>query len=261
MVSPRKSRKKSVCFSSTVTERPARVSNRASIRPAGPPPTMQQSSVLSDGIADTMPDLVLYCDGCRRIEHCGNRCRARTWRNYCDFDLSVGVVPVASTIAPIERRSDTRNAINRAHDPGAGEFAEHELAFGIDIGSDVMGDLSGISAKSDIAVECCRAEPDVATLGAALQHFPEADMMAMGSARSDRLFECNVLFSILVVQVADRRSLIGSAEDDTLGNLKIALEGKWIGAGPSCRAHRANDFVEIANQSDIQRVARHSCRS
>src|SRR5215212_7370361 len=148
MVSPRKSRKKSVCFSSTVTDRPARASNRASIRPAGPPPTMQQSSVLSNGIADTMPDLVFYCHGCRRIEHCGNNCRARTWRNYCDFDLSVSVVPVAPAVATIERRSDPRNAIDRAYDPGAGEFGEHELAFGIDVRRDMMSDLSGITAES-----------------------------------------------------------------------------------------------------------------
>src|SRR5215208_1037829 len=260
MVSPRKSRKKSVCFSSTVTERPARASNRASIRPAGPPPTMQQSSMLSDGIANTMPYPVFYCDGCWRIEHCRHCRGASTRRNYCDFDLSVGVVPVAATVAPIERRSDTRNAIDCAYDPDAGEFGEHELAFGIDVRGDMMSDLSGITAKSDIAVECRRAEPDVATLSASLQHFPEAYMVAMGSAPSDRLFECNFLFPPLVKQVADRRSLIGSAEDDTLGDFKIALDGKWIGAGPSCCAHRANNFIQIAHQPDIQWVARHSCR-
>ncbi|GGZ06888.1 hypothetical protein GCM10010343_36110 [Streptomyces avidinii] len=41
-VSPRKSRRKSPCFSSTVTSTPARASNRASTIPAGPPPTTQQ---------------------------------------------------------------------------------------------------------------------------------------------------------------------------------------------------------------------------
>src|SRR5215468_2667082 len=42
MVSPRKSRKKSLCFSSTVTRMPARASRNPSIMPAGPPPAMQQ---------------------------------------------------------------------------------------------------------------------------------------------------------------------------------------------------------------------------
>lgn len=42
MVSPRKSRKKFLCFSSTVTGMPARASKKPSMMPAGPPPMMQQ---------------------------------------------------------------------------------------------------------------------------------------------------------------------------------------------------------------------------
>src|SRR5262245_32897683 len=41
MVSPRKSRRKSECFSSTTTSTPARASRKPSIIPAGPPPAMQ----------------------------------------------------------------------------------------------------------------------------------------------------------------------------------------------------------------------------
>src|ERR1700704_1854369 len=40
-VSPRKSRKKSACFSSTSVSTPARPNRYPSIMPAGPPPTMQ----------------------------------------------------------------------------------------------------------------------------------------------------------------------------------------------------------------------------
>src|SRR5204863_486402 len=43
IVSPRKSRRKSACFSSTTTSTPARASSRPSIIPAGPPPTTQQT--------------------------------------------------------------------------------------------------------------------------------------------------------------------------------------------------------------------------
>src|ERR1700692_92361 len=42
MVSPRKSRKKSACFSRTRTSTPARASRKPSTMPAGPPPAMQQ---------------------------------------------------------------------------------------------------------------------------------------------------------------------------------------------------------------------------
>src|SRR6266496_1070915 len=41
MVSPRKSRKKSSCFSRTVTSTPERARRNPSITPAGPPPAMQ----------------------------------------------------------------------------------------------------------------------------------------------------------------------------------------------------------------------------
>src|SRR6478752_3616057 len=42
MVSPRKSRRKSRCFSRTSTSTPARASRKPNIMPAGPPPAMQQ---------------------------------------------------------------------------------------------------------------------------------------------------------------------------------------------------------------------------
>src|ERR1700733_5669260 len=42
MVSPRKSRKKSLFFSKTRTSTPARARRNPSMTPAGPPPTMQQ---------------------------------------------------------------------------------------------------------------------------------------------------------------------------------------------------------------------------
>ncbi len=48
MVSPRKSRRKSACFSRTTTCTPARASKRPSIIPAGPPPTMQHRAWRSD---------------------------------------------------------------------------------------------------------------------------------------------------------------------------------------------------------------------
>ena len=50
MVSPRKSRRKSLCFSSTMTSTPARASRNPSIMPAGPPPAMQQRVVIVPGM-------------------------------------------------------------------------------------------------------------------------------------------------------------------------------------------------------------------
>src|SRR5947209_7411845 len=45
MVSPRKSRRKSPCFSSTIVSTPARASKKPSTTPAGPPPAIQQRAV------------------------------------------------------------------------------------------------------------------------------------------------------------------------------------------------------------------------
>src|SRR5689334_13375838 len=50
--SPRKSRRKSACFSSTVTLTPARASKKPSIMPAGPPPAMQQVVLIEIVTAD-----------------------------------------------------------------------------------------------------------------------------------------------------------------------------------------------------------------
>src|ERR1700753_3071097 len=50
IVSPRKSRKKSACFSSTITSMPARASRKPSITPAGPPPAMEQRVVRASGM-------------------------------------------------------------------------------------------------------------------------------------------------------------------------------------------------------------------
>ena len=61
MVSPRKSRRKSACFSSTSTSTPARASRKPSIMPAGPPPAMQQRTVTWSAI-EAFPPLTARLD-------------------------------------------------------------------------------------------------------------------------------------------------------------------------------------------------------
>src|SRR4051794_17731883 len=55
-VSPRKSRRKSRCFSSTTTSTPARASRKPSIMPAGPPPAMQQVVLICSMRQSRSPD-------------------------------------------------------------------------------------------------------------------------------------------------------------------------------------------------------------
>src|SRR5258707_14360099 len=55
MVSPRKSRRKSACFSSTTTSTPARASKNPSIMPAGPPPAIAQRTVKVSVVMGLVP--------------------------------------------------------------------------------------------------------------------------------------------------------------------------------------------------------------
>src|SRR5580700_11721155 len=57
IVSPRKSRRKSACFSRTIVSTPTRARRNPSIIPAGPPPTMQQrqESVCGDSSMVHLP--------------------------------------------------------------------------------------------------------------------------------------------------------------------------------------------------------------
>src|SRR5258708_5482826 len=55
MVSPRKSRRKSACFSSTTTSTPARASKNPSIMPAGPPPAIAQRTVKVSAVMGLVP--------------------------------------------------------------------------------------------------------------------------------------------------------------------------------------------------------------
>ena len=78
MVSPRKSRKKSACFSRTTISTPARARRKPSTIPAGPPPTMQQPVWMLWEVLSTIYSLIErnperhmspYFPGGRRASH------------------------------------------------------------------------------------------------------------------------------------------------------------------------------------------------
>ena len=59
-VSPRKSRRKSLCFSRMTTGTPARASRKPSIMPAGPPPAMQQVVLIAAMAPGSIIDNVVF---------------------------------------------------------------------------------------------------------------------------------------------------------------------------------------------------------
>src|ERR1700754_3868359 len=72
-VSPRKSRRKSACFSSTTTSTPARASRKPSISPQGPPPTTQQRVETCSAIRGSSAIEKRQARRARRCARSGNR--------------------------------------------------------------------------------------------------------------------------------------------------------------------------------------------
>src|SRR5213078_1420502 len=72
---PRKSRRKSACFSRTTTSTPARANNSPSIIPAGPPPAMQHRTDIASSAMrapDSVSEVALagcHHVSCRRRQH------------------------------------------------------------------------------------------------------------------------------------------------------------------------------------------------
>src|SRR5215831_8506472 len=109
MVSPRKSRRKSPCFSSTTTSMPARASSSPSIIPAGPPPTMQQRVSMRIGKKKVVCRVGQR--GTTQVPHVTRRCVSRTrGRGVCLLHRSDYITsekrmkPVRKAVFPVAGR-------------------------------------------------------------------------------------------------------------------------------------------------------------
>src|SRR5690606_42026796 len=76
-----------------------------------------------------------------------------------DQTLAIGEIGVAAAVAAVLGRSGACNLVGGADPAGLGKVADDEIALGVDIGTDMVGDLSGVVAEADAAVEARRAEP------------------------------------------------------------------------------------------------------
>ena len=104
-----------------------------------------------------------------------------------------------------------------AQQPGGGEPGQQPVALGIDVGSDVVGDLTGQVAEAAVAVVARRTEPErAAVLGTVGQ--PPADMMAVVGAVADLLLEGEILLAAEQVERAHRGVGIGAAEQHAGGD-------------------------------------------
>ncbi len=105
--------------------------------------------------------------------------------------------------------------------PAASRSVGEQLALGVDIGVDVVGDGAGIMADADAAVEGRVAEPDRPLLLALVQHLPEPHMMAVIGAFAVRLFEREILAPAEIEQSAHGRVACRGGRASTLPAISI----------------------------------------
>ena len=93
-----------------------------------------------------------------------------------------------------------------------GEIGRQQIALGVDVGRDVVGDLAGVMADAEAVVENGRAEPDREAVVAGVERLPEAHVVARARAFAGGLLEGQILPSVLVEERADRRVEVGPIE-------------------------------------------------
>ncbi len=111
-----------------------------------------------------------------------------------DAEASVGVPEVTAAVAAFALGMEIFDEA-LASGPACGvESMQDEVALGIDIRCDVVGDLACRVAEADAFVEGGGAEPDIFPLAEAVP-FPEAHMVALAGAAADRQLEGEVFFA------------------------------------------------------------------
>src|SRR5580700_10247891 len=124
MVSPRKSRRKSLCFSRTATSTPARASRKPSTIPAGPPPAIQQrtSTLYSVSRMALLSSVFTVRETHGRVFRPGNRLIAHSqdvgWRSIhaaiieeAPFHATESAIPHPSLIYHLTRPTEVTRRI------------------------------------------------------------------------------------------------------------------------------------------------------
>ena len=176
-----------------------------------------------------------------------------------DRQPSIGAPGITAAVAPFALRVEAVLPFDRPHHASILQFACDVVALRIDIGTDVMRDLSGGVAEPHPFVERRRTEPGAPSV---IQRVatPEADMVPVARATADRLFECQILLAAEQEQVAHRRFVIGPAQYGGGHDSHAAHEGDRVGGKPSGRGHPPHHFGIAAHQCDIDRITRVAVR-
>jgi hypothetical protein len=86
----------------------------------------------------------------------------RLWVDLANCDFTGGEIAVALAVTPVDRGTDPANPIDLHEYAGA---CDHQTVLRINIGGDVVRDLTGVAADADVSVKGRRTKPDRGTSG------------------------------------------------------------------------------------------------
>lgn len=173
---------------------------------------------------------------------------------------TVGEIGIAAAVPAVFRRADPRDLVGRYQHACGAEVADQQVALGVDVRADMMGDGTGVVAQADAAVEAGSAQPERAAVVADGICLPEADVVAPVGAVADGLFESEVLGAAFKQQAADRRIGIGSGEQDALADVDRCPERDGVGRVSAGHGKSVDHLLLGADKSDIDRVAGNALR-
>jgi hypothetical protein len=88
------------------------------------------------------------------------------------------------------------------------QIAHQQVALGVDVGRDMMGDLSCVVAQANPTVERDRTEPDRSAVGSFFKNQPQTDVVPLVGAPAIQLLESELLLFALIIERADRRIVV-----------------------------------------------------
>jgi len=89
----------------------------------------------------------------------------------------------------------------------------------IDLGADMVGDLTGGVAEAYAPIESCRSEPGPSSFGVLLIGAPKADVMSLSRVVPHFPLESEILLSSPQEQVADRRIFVRPVKERAASDL------------------------------------------
>src|SRR5262249_31414677 len=142
-----------------------------------------------------------------------------------DTDFPVGIVTVAVAVAAVVRRSEPAYPVLLNQLSAPLQVRHEQVAFGIDLGGNMIGGPARGVAEPHAAIERRGAEPERRPLLIQCLRAPEANMMSLAGAAAHGPLESQVLAPSPKIQVAHRRLDVGPAGQHTGGNMQAGAQG------------------------------------